>query len=61
MKRKIISNLFVAVFLILCLSLSVGTVVFGPADAAANERLAEFPSVKTEEGINWDFLSQLQS
>lgn len=60
MKQKTTSILFTVLFLALCLSLSLGTLVFGPAGAAANERLAEFPAVKTEEGINWDFLSQLQ-
>ena len=60
MKQKITSILFAVLFLALCASLSVGTLIFGPASAAANERLAEFPAVKTEEGINWDFLSQLQ-
>lgn len=60
MKQKITSILFAVLFLALCVSLSVGTLIFGPASAAANERLAEFPAVKTEEGINWDFLSQLQ-
>lgn len=59
MKNKI---LFVAIFLVLCLSLSVGTLLFGPAGAAANERLAEMPAIKTEDGhLNTGYLSQLQS
>ena len=59
MKNKII---FIGVFLALCLSLSIGTLLFGPAEAAANERLAELPSIQTEEGrINTDYLSQLQN
>jgi len=61
MKKKLISITFTVLFLALCLSLSVGLFLFGPSGAAANERLTEFPSVKTEEGVNWDFLSQLQS
>ena len=61
MKNKIISILFADVFLALCLSLSVGTLIFGPAGAAANEKLTEFPAIKTEEGINQGFLAQLQS
>ena len=61
MKKKIISNIFVAVFLILCLSLSIGTLVFGPSGAAANERLTEFPQLTAEDGKpNWEFLPQLQ-
>lgn len=59
MKNKI---LFICIFLALCLSLSIGTLLFGPADAAANERLAELPSIQTGEGrINTDYLSQLQN
>ena len=61
MKKKIISNIFVAVFLILCLSLSIGTLAFGPSGAAANERLTEFPQLTAEDGKpNWEFLPQLQ-
>ena len=60
MKNKIISILFAVVFLTLCLSLSIGTLVFGPAGAAANEKVAEFPALKTEEGINKDFFADLQ-
>lgn len=62
MKNKIIYSLFIGLFLTLCLSLSVGTLLLGPADAAANERLAEFPTVRTEDGsLNADYLAQLQS
>lgn len=60
MKNKFTSILFTALFLALCLSLSLGTLVFGPAGAAANERLTEFPAIQTKEGINWDFLGDLQ-
>ena len=38
MKNKMISIAFTGLFLILCLSLSIGTLLFGPADAAANRR-----------------------
>lgn len=61
MKNKIISFLFVGAFLVLCLSLSVSTLLFGPAGAAANERLAEMPTFKTTDGgINAEYLTQLQ-
>ena len=60
MKNKFTSILFTALFLALCLSLSLGTLVFGPAGAAANERLTEFPAIQTKEGINWDFFGDLQ-
>ena len=62
MKRNIIYPLFVAVFLLLCLSLSLGTLLLGTSGAAANERLAEMPSLRTEAGrINTEYLGQLQS
>lgn len=62
MKRNITYALFVAVFLLLCLSLSLGTLLFGTSGAAANEQLAEMPSLRTEEGaFNTAYLSQLQS
>ena len=61
MKTKLTNLLFIAAFLVLCASLSIGTWIFGPAQAAANEKLAEMPAFVTEEGINWDYLSQLQS
>ena len=59
MKNK---SIFIGIFLALSLSLSVGMLAFGTSGAAANERLAEMPSIKTEDGrINTDYLSQLQS
>lgn len=62
MKNKLISILFAGAFLLLCLSLSVGTLLFGTSDAAANEKLADMPAFKTEEGkFNTDYLAQLQS
>ena len=60
MKHNITNILFVAVFLLLCLSLSIGTLFFGPADAAANEKLADFPELQTDVGFNTDFLAHLQ-
>lgn len=54
--------LFIGIVLLLCLSLSVGTLLFGPADAAANERLTDLPAIQTEDGrLNTDYLSQLQN
>ena len=62
MKNKILSLIFVGLFLALCLALSVSTLMFGPAGAAANERLAEMPAVRTEDGsINTNYLTQLQN
>ena len=51
----------IGVFLALCLTLSVSTMLFGPSSSAANEMLSEKPSIKTEEGkINTEYLAQLQ-
>jgi hypothetical protein len=62
MKKKLFDIFFIAAFLVLCTALSVGTWLFGPAQAAANEKLAEMPAFVTEEGsINRDYLSQLQN
>lgn len=62
MKNKIFSLVFVCLFLALCLAISVSTLLFGPSDAAANEHLAEMPSVRTEDGgLNTDYLAQLQN
>ena len=61
MKNKNTYTLFIELFLALCLTLSLGTALLGPAGAAANEKLAEMPAVKTEDGkLNTDYLSQLQ-
>lgn len=62
MKNNILYAVFTGVFLALCLSLSVGTLVFGPADSAANEQLAEAPKIKTDDGsMNTSYLTELQS
>lgn len=61
MKNNIINALFVGVFLALCVCLSLGTLVFGTADSAANEQLSEIPALKTEEGFNTNYLADLQS
>lgn len=62
MKQKIMYLPFVALFLLLCLSLSLGTLFFGTSDAAANEQLAQMPALRTEDGaLNTEYLGQLQS
>lgn len=60
MKNKMMNTLFVCAFLLLCLSLSIGTLLFGPAGAAANEKLAEFPALQTDVGFNTDYFAHLQ-
>ena len=39
--------IFALLCLILCASLSLGMLVFGPAEAAANERLASKPKLRS--------------
>jgi len=61
MKNKTTASLFVCIFLILCLSLSVGTCIFGPAQAAANEKLTQWPAIRTQDGaLNTNYLADLQ-
>lgn len=57
--KKCISWIFTVAILALCLSLSVGTMVFGPSAAEANEQLSQKPEWKDKDG-NWnpDFLSE---
>ncbi len=50
---------FALLCLLLCASLSLGILAFGPAEAAANERLASPPKLLQKEGWNRDFLSDL--
>ena len=45
--------------LLLCASLSLGMLVFGPAEAAANERLASRPKLIQKDTWNPDYLSDL--
>lgn len=57
MKMKNFSIIFLVVCLLICLVPSVGFLIHGPSQAGANERLAEAPSLKTEEGkLNTDYL-----
>ena len=51
---------FIAVFLLLCLAPSLGMLVFGPAQASANEILAAEPEpVNGDGGVNMEYLPQL--
>ena len=60
MKKNILSVIFLILCLGLCLSLSIGILFAGPAQAGANEQLAEMPALLTEEGtINTEYLPQL--
>lgn len=62
MKKKIANGAFIGVFLTLSLLLSLGMLLFGPAQPSANERLSEFPVLVTEDGkLNPDFAPQLAS
>ena len=50
MKNKKFYVLFIAVFLAACMFPSLGMVIFGESEAAANEILAQRPSLTTPEG-----------
>ena len=46
MKKRLIDLLFILLFLVLCLIPSLGMLVFGESEAAANEILASRPSAR---------------
>ncbi len=57
--KKVIYGLFIGLFLCMSLVLSLGMAFTGPAQPAANELLAEAPSLKDGQGkANLDVLSQ---
>lgn len=59
MKIKKISSLFYCTtFFAVCLLPSLGMFLTEPESSSENRTLAEFPSVKTEEGINVEWLEQ---
>lgn len=56
--KKVLLTVFLAIFLLMCLAPFAGLLIFGASDAAANEILAQPPTVKTEDGrLNLDYLS----
>lgn len=58
--KKCISWIFAVAILILCLTLSIGTLIDGPSKAGANEQLSQKPELTDKDG-NWnpDFLSDI--
>jgi hypothetical protein len=59
--KKILYGLFIALFFVLCLVPSVGLLLQGPADPAANEAPAVAPSVKNYDGTwNSSYLTDLR-
>lgn len=62
MKKRIVSISFLVISLCLCLVLSIGILIVGPAQAGANEQLTESPVLIDEEGnFNPDFLSHVSN
>lgn len=60
MKNKTINRIFITAFFIFCLIPSLGMLVFGPSDAAANEVLSSKPKLTDKEGnLNAGFLSDV--
>ncbi len=56
---KKIKIAFIAVFLLICVVPSLGLAVTGLEDSSENRDLAEFPALRTEEGWNVSYLSEL--
>ena len=50
MKKRLIDILFILLFLVLCLIPSLGILIFGESEAAANEILSSRPSVQNRDG-----------
>ena len=59
MKDKKIDLLFLCLCAALCLVLSLGTALFGPSEARANEILAGAPRLRGADGLNTGFLSDV--
>lgn len=60
--KKIISLIFVAAFLLLSVTLSLGILVAGPSEAGANEVLSKTPELQDKDGnFNTDFLSDVSA
>lgn len=58
MKKRLLELLFILSFLVLCLIPSLGMLVFGESEAAANEILASRPSARNRDGsFNTELLS----
>ena len=60
MKKSVGNRIWLFVFLLLCLIPSLGMLVFGPSEAAANEVLSPSPALREKSGkLNAEYLSQL--
>lgn len=57
MKIKWYQAVFLTLFFALCLPLSIGMLIAGPSGAGANEQLSDAPLLKTDSGVNTEFLS----
>lgn len=58
--KKVLHIMFIALIWVLCLSLSVGILFAGPAESGANEKLSDFPKLRTkDEQINKEYLTQV--
>lgn len=59
MKRKILCALFVAVYLLICLTPTVGMAFAGPSRPGANEQLASAPVLIRDGNLNHRYLADL--
>ena len=61
MKKEPVSLIFMILCFAVCVTASLGMLLFGPAQPKANERLAAAPKLQSDEGLNFAFLSDLSS
>ena len=61
MGKKICCGAFLALFLAICLTLSLGTWILGPSRAGANEQLSKPPVLRDRDGFNDGFLGDTAS
>ncbi len=59
MKKERTDLIFICLCFFCCAALSVGMLLFGPAQARANERLHSAPVLTGDEGLNRDFLGEV--
>ena len=61
MKKEPFSLIFMILCFAVCVTASLGMLLFGPAQPRANERLAAAPKLRSEEGLNLHILSDISS
>lgn len=57
--KKLLPIIFIAICIVICAVPAVGMAVYGPSSAGANEIQSSAPVLKTEDGLNTEFLSDV--